>query len=183
MTEFDPTQTQVEAHLVVRATGFQREDWFRLLDARKAQALTEEEIVSWLQSNTKLDDWWSKHIAHAYIGARGLQTIVKGASGLYSTSVSRDFIIELPRLFTVLVDLEAWPAQPKARMLLRKENERFQVVFEDASRAMITFIEHQPGYLTVVVAHELLETEHDAQQVERFWTRLLDRVSERLGVA
>ncbi len=181
MTEFDPTEAVVEAQVVVRSTGFQREDWFRLLDARKAQALTEQEIVEWLKSNTKLDEWWSAHIAHAYVEARGLQTIVQGPTGLFSTSVSRDFMIELPRLFTVMVDLEAWPAQPQARMLLRKENERFQVVFEDASRAMLTFIEHQPGYLTVVIAHELLESEHDAQMVEQFWTRLLDRVGERLG--
>ena len=37
--------TQVEAHLVVRATGFQREDWFRLLDARNGQAMTPDEVV------------------------------------------------------------------------------------------------------------------------------------------
>ena len=181
MTEIDPQEVQIEAHLVVKATGFQREDWFRLLDARKAQALTEGEIVSWLKSNTKLDEWWSEHIAHSYVQSRGLETIVQAPNGLFSTSISRDFKIELARLFTVLVDLEAWPAQPQARMLLRKENERFQVVFEDASRAMLTFIEHQPGYLTVVVNHELLESEHDAQQVEKFWTRLLERVGERLG--
>lgn len=181
MTEIEPQDVQIEAHLVVKATGFQREDWFRLLDARKAQALTEQEIAVWLRSNTKLDDWWSENIAHSYVQSRGLETIVQGPTGLFSTSVSRDFKIELPRLFTVLVDLEAWPARPEARMLLRKENERFQVVFEDASRAMLTFIEHQPGYLTVVVNHELLESQHDAEQVEKYWMRLLELASERLG--
>lgn len=189
MSEFDSelqseTQfqsEQVEAHLVVRATGFQREDWYRLLDARNGQAMTPDEVVSWLQNNTKLDEWWSNSIGNAYVQARGIGQLTQTGTGLFATSVSRDFKIEMPRLFTVLVDLEAWPAQPQARMILRKENDRFQVVFDDASRAMLTFIEHQPGYVTVVVTHELIESERDAQLVEGFWNRLLGRVAERLG--
>lgn len=172
---------QVEAHLVVRATGFQREDWFRLLDARHAQAWDFEEIARWLEANTKLDDWWSRNIAESYTASRGLGDVRALPNGTFATSVSRDFNVELARLFTVLVDLQNWPANPTPRMLLRKENERFQVVFEDASRAMITFVEHEPSYLTVVVAHELLETEHDARMVEAYWTRLLESVASRLG--
>ena len=172
---------QIEAHLVVRATGFQREDWYRLLDARHAQAWDFEEIARWLEANTKLDDWWSRNIADSYIAARGIGDVRELPNGLFATSVSRDFKVELPRLFTVLVDLQNWPAAPAPRMLLRKENERFQVLFEDASRAMITFVEHEPSYVTVVVAHELLEAERDAQMVEAYWTRLLESVAARLG--
>lgn len=187
MSDFDSAEnlidaSQVEAHIVVRATGFQREDWFRLLDARNGQAMTPDEVVTWLQNNTKLDEWWSNSIGQAYVQARGIGQLTQTSTGLFATSVSRDFAVELPRLFTVMVDLEAWPAQPQARMILRKENERFQVVFEDASRAMLTFVEHQPGYVTVVVSHELLESQRDAELVEGFWTRLLGKVAERLGV-
>ena len=172
---------QIEAHLVVRATGFQREDWFRLLDARHAQAWEFEEIARWLEANTRLDDWWSRNIAESYIESRGIGDVRELPNGLFATSVSRDFNVQIARLFTVLVDLQTWPANPAPRMLLRKENERFQVVFEDASRAMITFVEHEPAYVTVVVAHELLETEHDAKMVEDYWTRLLESVAVRLG--
>jgi hypothetical protein len=172
---------QIEAHLVVRATGFQREDWYRLLDARHAQAWSFEEIALWLDENTKLDDWWARNIAASYIESRGIGDVRELPNGLFATSVSRDFKIELSRLFTVLVDLESWPAQPAPRMLLRKENERFQVVFEDSSRAMITFVEHEPNYITVVVAHELLESARDAALVEGYWSRLLEAVAQRLG--
>jgi len=173
--------TEVESQVVVRATGFQREEWFKLLDARNAQALSEPEIAAWLRTNTKLDDWWSTAIAGWYVAARGLASGLQAKTGLFATAVSRDFQVELPRLFLVLVDLSAWPNEPRPRMLLRKENERFQVVFDDASRAMLTFIEHQPGYITVVVTHELIENESDIDGVEKYWTRLLDKTAERLG--
>jgi hypothetical protein len=173
---------QVEAHLVVRATGFQREDWYRLLDARHAQAWEFDEITRWLEGNTKLDDWWARNIAESYVAARGIGQIRELPNGLFATSVSHDFTIELARVFTVLVDLQNWPTRPEPRMLLRKENERFQVVFEDASRAMVTFVEHEPSYVTVVVAHELLETARDAELVETYWTALLTSVATRLGV-
>ena len=173
---------QVEAHLVVRATGFQREDWYRLLDARHAQAWEFEEIARWLEANTRLDDWWSRHLAEGYIEARGIGSVRELPNGLFATSVSRDYNIELARLFTVLVDLENWPANPAPRMLLRKENERFQVAFEDASRASLTFVEHEPGYVTVVVSHELLESVRDAELVEGYWQRLLESAAIRLGL-
>ncbi len=181
MTQFgaDP---HVEAHLVVKATGFKREDWFRLLDARKAQSLSTPEIIEWLQTNTKLDAWWSESIAVAYVEARGIGGLGQTPSGHYSTSISRNFAIELPRLFTVLTDLQAWPAQPAARLLARRDNERIQVSFEDASRATITFIEQSASEVTVVVSHELIESEHDARQIEKFWNRLLESFAQRLGV-
>ena len=174
-------EAAVEAHLVVRATGFQREDWYRLLDARHAQAWSFDETRAWLERNTKLDSWWSNSIAKDYVEARGIGSVRQLSNGLFATSVARDFGIELPRIFTVLVDLQNWPTNPAPRMLLRKENERFQVVFEDASRAMLTFVEHQPGFVTVVVAHELLESAHDAELVEGYWLRLLTAMGDRLG--
>lgn len=176
--EADP---HVEAHLVVKATGFQREDWFRLLDARKAQSLSVEAIVEWLKANTKLDAWWSESIALAYVEARGIGGLGQTASGYFSTSVSRDFAIELPRLFTVLTELQSWPSQPAARLLARRDNERIQVSFEDASRATVTFIEQAANRVTVVVSHELIESEHDAVQIEKFWNRLLEGFAQRLG--
>ncbi len=181
MSEFQ-ADPHIEAHLVVKATGFQREDWFRLLDARKAQRLSVEQIVEWLKANTKLDAWWSESIALAYVEARGIGGLGQTSSGHFSTSVSRDFEIELPRLFTVLTDLQTWPTQPAARLLSRRDNERIQVGFEDASRATLMFIEQSAKKVTVVISHELIESEHDAIQIEKYWTRLLENFAQRLGV-
>lgn len=181
MSEFQ-ADPHVEAHLVVKATGFQREDWFRLLDARKAQTLATAEIVEWLKANTKLDDWWSESIALAYVESRGIGGLAQTSNGHFSTSVSRVFAIELPRLFTVLTELQTWPNQPAARLLARRDNERIQVGFEDASRATLMFIEQSATKVTVVISHELIESEHDAIHIEKYWTRLLESFAQRLGV-
>src|SRR6478752_2994115 len=58
---------------VLQATGRPRDDWFELLDAGGAQALTHKEIATVLVARHGVDPWWAQSVTVAYEQARGIR--------------------------------------------------------------------------------------------------------------
>ncbi|MFM5904078.1 MAG: hypothetical protein ACKOOD_03215 [Microbacteriaceae bacterium] len=88
--------------------------------------------------------------------------------------------VTLGRLFLVLGDIGQWPSQGSPRLLVRKENERLTISFDDLTRASVHF--RTIGEFTeLAIRHELCI---DDQQVERwkaYWQALVTDLNERLA--
>jgi hypothetical protein len=88
--------------------------------------------------------------------------------------------VTLGRLFLVLGDIGQWPSEGSPRLLVRKENERLTISFDDLTRASVHF--RTVGEFTeLAIRHELCV---DAQQVEgwkAYWQNLAVDLNERLA--
>ena len=173
----------VAADVVVAATGFQREEWFALLDARGGRLLDAAGASAWLLANTKLGEWWSRSLGVAYARARGAEHELREQRGHFAVSVDRQFAAEVARVYTVLADTADWPFGPRAWPLVLRENSRIQVTFADSSRAELTLLPGVSGGSSVLLRHELLPGRRDAELARDFWRRLLAWVGQRLGDA
>ena len=74
---------------VLQATGRPRDDWFELLDAGGAQALTHKEIATVLVARHGVDPWWAQSVTVAYEQARGIRRPGQKQDGTYEVGVTR----------------------------------------------------------------------------------------------
>jgi hypothetical protein len=176
-----PMDPHIEADTVLKETGHQREEWFKLLDEQQAVIWKTKEIISWLKKRTKLSDWWAESIGLAYVEARGLAKTSQQPTGRFTFTVKRDFEVELARLFTVLNDVQSWAVFDRPRVLTAKGG-RISFAFDDRTRAHILFVVKDGGGITLQIQHELIPTQAGIKPRDLYWREVLNGVQRRLEV-
>lgn len=89
------------------------------------------------------------------------------------------FEVSLPRLVTVLNDVESWNIEDRPRLLLAKPD-RIQLAFEDGTRAIIDWVVEAP-IVKIRIVHELLnKVEADLEPRAHWWKTLLEQLHNRL---
>lgn len=79
---------------VLHATGRSRDEWFALLDADGAQALTHKDVATRLVAEHGVDPWWAQNVTVAYEQARGIRRPGQRQDGTYEASVTRTVDLE-----------------------------------------------------------------------------------------
>jgi hypothetical protein len=179
--EMPPIDPYIEAHLVVKETGHQREEWFKLLDEQQAFIWTTKQITTWLRKRTKLNDWWSESIGLAYVEARGLAKTSQQPTGRFTFTMKREFDVELSRLFTVLNDVQSWAVFDRPRVLTAKGG-KISFAFDDKTRAHAQFVVKDGGAIVLQVQHELIPSEAGIKPRDLYWREVLSGVQRRLEV-
>lgn len=176
-----PIDPHIEADKVLKETGHQREEWFKLLDEQQAFIWTTRQIVAWLKKRTKLNEWWAESIGQAYVESRGLGKTSQQPTGRFTLTVKREFDVELSRLFTVLNDVQSWAVFDRPRVLTTKGG-KISFAFDDRTRAHIQFVAKDGGPIVIQVQHELIATEAGIKPRNLYWREVLDGVQRRLDI-
>jgi len=176
-----PIDPHIEADTVVKETGHQREEWFKLLDEQQAFIWTPKQIVAWLKKRTKLSDWWAESIGLAYVEARGIGKVSEQPTGRFTFTMKREFDVEMSRLFTVLNDVQSWAVFDRPRVLTAKGG-KISFAFDDKTRAHIQFVSKDGGAIVVQVQHELIPSEAGIKPRDLYWREVLAGVQRRLEV-
>ena len=176
-----PIDPHIEADKVLKETGHQREEWFKLLDEQQAFIWTTRQIVAWLKKRTKLNEWWAESIGQAYVEARGLGKTSQQPTGRFTLTLKREFDVELSRLFTVLNDVQSWAVFDRPRVLTTKGG-KISFAFDDRTRAHIQFVAKDGGPVVIQVQHELIPTEAGIKPRDLYWREVLNGVQRRLDI-
>ena len=176
-----PIDPHIEADTVVKETGHQREEWFKLLDEQQAFIWTPKQIVAWLKKRTKLSDWWAESIGLAYVESRGIGKVSEQPTGRFTLTMKREFDVEMSRLFTVLNDVQSWAVFDRPRVLTAKGG-KISFAFDDKTRAHIQFVAKDAGAIVVQVQHELIPSEAGIKPRDLYWREVLAGVQRRLEV-
>ena len=176
-----PIDPNIEADTVVKETGHQREEWFKLLDEQQAFIWTTRQIVAWLKKRTKLNEWWAESIGQAYVDARGLGKTSQQPTGRFTFTMKREFDVEMSRLFTVLNDVQSWAVFDRPRVLTTKGG-KISFAFDDRTRAHIQFVAKDAGPIVIQVQHELIPSEAGIKPRDQYWREVLNGVQRRLEV-
>jgi hypothetical protein len=176
-----PIDPHIEADTVVKETGHQREEWFKLLDEQQAFIWTPKQIVAWLKKRTKLSDWWAESIGLAYVEVRGIGKVSEQPTGRFTFTMKREFDVEMSRLFTVLNDVQSWAVFDRPRVLTAKGG-KISFAFDDKTRAHIQFVAKDAGAIVVQVQHELIPSEAGIKPRDLYWREVLAGVQRRLEV-
>jgi hypothetical protein len=176
-----PIDPHIEADKVVKETGHQREEWFKLLDEQQAFIWTTKQIIAWLKKRTKLNDWWAESLGLAYVEARGLGKMSQQPTGRFTFTMKREYDIEMSRLFTVLNDVQSWAVFDRPRVLTAKGG-KISLAFDDKTRAHIQFVVKDGGAIIVQIQHELIPTEAGIKPRDLYWREVLNGVQRRLEV-
>ncbi|MEY2694584.1 MAG: hypothetical protein RL142_932 [Actinomycetota bacterium] len=91
-----------------------------------------------------------------------------------------DFAIEQARIFTIISDTNQWPAELEGRILKSQPNERLVAALPDFTRPEFHFHVLRKG-THLVLAHDLIKTEHDLALYEKAWTNWFNELTERLS--
>jgi hypothetical protein len=176
-----PIDPHIEADKVVKETGHQREEWFKLLDEQQAFIWTTKQIIAWLKKRTKLNDWWAESLGLAYVEARGLGKMSQQPTGRFTFTMKREYDIEMSRLFTVLNDVQSWAVFDRPRVLTAKGG-KISLAFDDKTRAHMHFVVKDGGKIIVQIQHELIPTEAGIKPRDLYWREVLNGVQRRLDV-
>ena len=179
--DLPPIDPHIEADKVVKETGHQREEWFKLLDEQQAFIWTTKQIIAWLKKRTKLNDWWSESLGVAYVEARGLAKTSQPPTGRFTFTMKREFDVELSRLFTVLTDVQSWAVFDRPRVLTAKGG-KISFAFDDKTRAHAQFVVKDGGAIVLQVQHELIPSEAGIKPRDLYWREVLSGVQRRLEV-
>jgi hypothetical protein len=91
-------QPSMSDEAVKAKTGKDWAEWFKLLDAAKAQTLEHRAIVTLLSKTHGVPGWWRQMVAVEYEHARGLREVHQKSDG-FSVSASKTVTVALPRLY------------------------------------------------------------------------------------
>lgn len=179
--DLPPVDPFIEADKVLKETGHQREEWFKLLDEQQAFIWTTKQIITWLKKRTKLVDWWAESIGLAYVDARGLAKTSQQPTGRFTFTMKREFDVEMSRLYTVLNDVQSWAVFDRPRVLTAKGG-KISFAFDDKTRAHLQFVVKDGGAIVLQVQHELIPSEAGIKPRDLYWREVLGGVQRRLEV-
>lgn len=91
-----------------------------------------------------------------------------------------DFAVEPARIFTIISDINQWPAELAGRILKSQPSERLVAALPDFTRPEFTFHVLRKGTHLVLV-HDLIKTDDDLKIYEKAWAAWFQELSERLS--
>src|SRR5689334_22384135 len=89
---------------VLEATGWDRKQWFRVLDAWGAVTRTHRDIAAWLMSDRGIENWWAQTLTVDYERARGLRQLGSKRDGNFSVTASVTVEVSAKRAFEAFVE-------------------------------------------------------------------------------
>lgn len=162
-----------------RATGRDREEWFRVLDAWGAAQRPHRDIARWLMGEHRLTEWWAQTLTVWYEQTRGLRPVGGDRDGRFSVSTTKTFAVSVERLFEAFTD-ERTRARwlPNARISERTSQPGRSARFDwnaGQSRIVVGFAAKGPARSQVSLLHERLPSASASADARSYWR---DRLSE-----
>ena len=103
-----------------------------------------------------------------------------GRNGRLTTSTSRFFAVDLPRLFAVFNDPASWPMEAPERLMAITHDQLLSYSFDNDTRVEIRFERVRTGLVRVNLVHDQLHDENELADCQAYWSEILQDISDRL---
>lgn len=173
----------VSAEAVRKATGRNWDEWFALLDAENASALSHAQIAVMAGEKFGASDWWSQMVTVAYEQARGLRGRYEKADG-FTASRSKTIGVPVALLFAAWVQPDQrakW--LPDARLSVRSATEAKSLRLlwgTDSSTVNVNFTTKGDSRSQVAVEHARLPNAAAGDAMREYWSAALARLKTML---
>lgn len=178
--QIDPASAGRMSDAAVQAkTGHTWPEWFAILDAAGAQAMTHKQIVAYLVAEHHVGSWWQQMVTVSYEQERGLRAKHQMPDG-YQISASRTIAAQVAPLY------DAWhePAQRQrwladANITIRKATpgKSLRAGWDDGPTTLdVAFYPKGEQRTQVTVQHNKLPDGDAAARMKDYWAAALDRL-------
>ena len=169
---------------VLRGTGRERADWFRLLDRWGARNRSSREITAWLREEHGLSSWWAQKLMVEYEQERGMRSPGARPGGTFTVTASKTLPVSSDRAYRAFVDPRARARWLPGAVLKRRSAEPARSVRFDwgggASSVRVVFEPKGRDRVQVSVEHERLPNARTAEQQKAFWRESLSNLKSML---
>lgn len=185
MNDKDDTNSisAISDEAVQAKTGKEWPEWFALLDAAGAAAMSHKEIVAYLNQEHGVGPWWQQMVAVTYEQARGLRDKHEMPEG-YQISRSKTIAAPVGTLY------DAWQNEatrqswlPDAPLTIRKatENKTLRITWGDGETSVdVSFYPKGEQKTQVTVQHSKLADADAAEQMKAYWAEKLAGLQEAM---
>jgi len=169
---------------VQKSTGKKWEEWFSIIDS-VGKGMEHKDIASYLHKEFQVTGWWSQMITVAYEKEKGLRENYQRPDG-YSISVSK--VIEAPvsTLYRQCENKEMqdkWLSKYDGNMIIGKSNtnKSMRITWVDGKTNLeINFYHRGESKSQIVVQHNKLSDNKQAEKMKLYWRDSLERLSQSL---
>ncbi|MGH3482767.1 MAG: SRPBCC domain-containing protein [Nocardioidaceae bacterium] len=160
-------------------TGRGWEEWFDLLDAHGAAALSHREIARWVAEQLGIQPlvWEAQAVTISYERARRGRVVGERADG-FTITASKTIAASADELYDTVVDAgrrRDWIPDDRLRERTATRAKSARYDWDDGpSRVVVTFDVKGPAKTTVVVEHSRLADSAQADGMKAFWRKHLD---------
>ena len=168
---------------VKEKTGKDWSEWFAILDAAGAQAMTHKQIVAYLVEEHAVGAWWQQMVTVTYEQARGLRQKHEKPSG-YQISRSRTIAAPVERVYAAWLDSvqrARWLADSGFSIRKATPNKTMRITWVDGKTNLdVSFTAKYPEKTQITVQHDKLPSPEDAEQMKMYWTSALEALEKYL---
>jgi hypothetical protein len=162
---------------VERATGRDRDGWFKVLDAWGAVGRSYREISDWLIGEHGLSRWWAQKLIVEYEQERGVRRPGVRRNGTFEVSASRTVAVPLGRVFDAFVNTrkrKRWLTDAAMSLSDSRPGRSARFLWEDGStRVTVSFLDKGSSKSTVTVSHDRITAAKQAQREKARWKERL----------
>jgi len=163
---------------VRKATGKDRAQWFKILDAFDVKKNGHAAAATHLHDEHACPPWWSQMVVVEYERERGLRVKHQVSDG-FSVSASRVMNVPIARLYKAWQGkaVAAWLPDPGFAVRTRTANKSMRITWVDGkTHVEANFYAKGEGKSQVTVQHNKLKTEAAAKKMKKYWGEAMDRL-------
>lgn len=162
---------------IQRATGRERAEWFKMLDAWGAVGRPYREISNWLTGEHDLSRWWAQKLIVEYEQERGVRPPGVRRDGTFEVSASKTVGVPLEQVFDAFVNTrrrKRWLTDATMSLSDSRPGSSARFLWEDGStRVTVSFLDKGPSKSTVMVSHDRITGSKRAQSAKARWKQRL----------
>lgn len=164
-------------------TGKNWNEWFAILDAAGAQAMTHKQIVAYLVKEYEIGGWWQQMVTVSYEQARGLRQKHEKPSG-YQISRSRTIAAPVERVYAAWLDSvqrNRWLGDSEFSIRKATPNKSMRITWVDGETNLdVSFTSKYPDKTQITVQHDKLPSPEQAEQMKVYWADALETLEKYL---
>jgi hypothetical protein len=162
---------------VAAKTGRTWDEWVRVLDVDRADAMKHRDIAALVHEKHGVGDWWSQMVTVGYERIKGLRDRGQRRGGSYEAGKSRTFNVPVKTLF------DAWAkaatrrrwldgVEPVVRTASSPKSIRF--TWPDGTIVVVWFVTKGRTKSTAGVVHTKLGDKAASDKAKKYWTERLN---------
>ena len=176
-------QPPISDEAVKEKTGKDWSEWFAILDAAGAQAMTHKQIVAYLAEQHAVGAWWQQMVTVTYEQARGLRQKHEMPSG-YQISRSRTISVPVERVYAAWLDAVQrphWLADADFTIRKASPNKSMRITWVDGKTNLaVSFTTKYLDKTQITVQHDKLPASEDAERMKVYWAAALESLEKYL---
>jgi Activator of Hsp90 ATPase homolog 1-like protein len=173
----------ISSEAVRKATGRSWDEWYAILDAVGAKAMTHQQIAAVLRDRHNVGPWWEQMVTVGYEQARGKRVKHQRPDG-FSINRSKTIAAKVADAFAAWTDprrRREWLADGGFTIRKATANKSLRITWIDgATNLDVQFVAKGRDKCQVTLEHARLKSEKAAEKMKAYWGQQLEKLKSLL---